>query len=260
MVRKNIAIAICTLLLVAGSARAAEENPYFETVLIPLSLTPAGLPGDFGSLWRSQILVYNSSTEMVPVTQTPATGPIIELPPQPAQPLTMTEISAGTGGQSVGAIVYVARPGNESVVFSSRIQDVSRQALTWGTEIPVVRESDLLSVPVDLLGVPTDSTFRNTLRIYNTDGQNSCGFSISISHGDGALLKTTTVTVPAAQSDPVYPIYAGYVQLGDFLPPEPGTDPLRVTITPLCSAPRYWTFVSVTNNETQHVTTITPGK
>lgn len=35
-------------------------------------------------------------------------------------------------------------------------------------------------------------------------------------------------------------------------------DTVRAEIEPLTEGLRYWAFVSVTNNETQHVTTITP--
>ncbi len=51
-----------------------------------------------------------------------------------------------------------------------RIADRSRQALTCGTEIPVVRRSEIAeSTPVYLLGVPTREPFRAALRVYDLE-------------------------------------------------------------------------------------------
>jgi hypothetical protein len=41
-------------------------------------------------------------------------------------------------------------------------------------------------------------------------------------------------------------------------PAERAAEKLRIEVTPLVAAAGAWAFVSVTNNETQHITTITP--
>ena len=54
--------------------------------------------------------------------------------------------------------------------------------------------------------------------------------------------------------------YPSYVAVNDFQKdPVLGAVPLlRIEVTPVTPGLRFWTFVSVTNNETQHVTLITP--
>jgi hypothetical protein len=52
--------------------------------------------------------------------------------------------------------------------------------------------------------------------------------------------------------------YASIGQFTDAFPQLNGLDKVRVEVTPLTEGLRFWTFVSITNNETQHVTTITP--
>jgi hypothetical protein len=56
------------------------------------------------------------------------------------------------------------------------------------------------------------------------------------------------------------PFKPGYAQI-DFstrFPTASQYSRLRIEIEPLAGTTRYWAFVSITNNETQHVTLVTP--
>ena len=53
--------------------------------------------------------------------------------------------------------------------------------------------------------------------------------------------------------------YPGYGEVNPAVIPGVSKDALlRVEIVPLTAGLRYWAFASVTNNATQHVTTVTP--
>ena len=106
--------------------------------------------------------------------------------------------------------------------------------------------------------------FRSMLRVYDVDARDNAIVEVRFyTLTTNELLATTRSSLvsrtPASQF-PV-PFYPGYAQLSAFetlLPKPVGTTALRIEIVPVTPGLRYWAFVSVTNNETQHFTTITP--
>jgi len=65
-------------------------------------------------------------------------------------------------------LLYVPKEHAENVTFNSRVLDVTRNARSQGTEIPVVRSAEIKHRRIVLLNVPVVSRFRNTLRIYSS--------------------------------------------------------------------------------------------
>jgi hypothetical protein len=130
---------------------------------------------------------------------------------------------------------------------------MSRQAEALGAEIPVVREKDFFGRPLELLNVPTDLRFRVALRVYDRGLPAAIGLTIYSFNTDESLV--STFLFPGRQNP-------AYVQISDLIATYPqlaGKGPLRITLTPpIQGNPSLWAFVSVTNNETQHVTTISP--
>ena len=151
-------------------------------------------------------------------------------------------------------LFYVPAGRADEITLNARVRDVSRADLSHGTEIPIVRLSDFSTDRVVLLNVPIDPRFRNTLRIY------------SLIEG------SVTVTVDSHEhevtlqrgKDEFEPPYAMFTDFPAIL--EPGRpDSVRVVVrpnTPITSPPSptppIWAFVSVTNNVTQEITTVTP--
>jgi hypothetical protein len=180
-----------------------------------------------------------------------------------------------SGSSSQGAIMLVERSYAPSIIFQLRVQDVSRQSQTWGTEIPVVRESKLLRSSFDLLDIPLTSEFRSTLRLYDVDAHSDAQALLRfyrvypttrIPFGDtgpaqaDTLLTERTIAL-SVEHRPMGPSYdLGYAEISnlDAIPELLGTDRLRIEVKPITPNLRLWAFVSVTNNVTQHVTTITP--
>jgi hypothetical protein len=79
--------------------------------------------------------------------------------------------------------------------------------------------------------------------------------------GNGTLLMTFVTRAVAAESGTfrVHPGYAEYTGLNDLLRLEIPLPPnVRIDVEPLTAGSRYWAFVSITNNDTQRVTTVTP--
>ena len=106
---------------------------------------------------------------------------------------------------------------------------------------------------------------RETLRIYDFDGPADRVVAVRFFKDDAseAAVETqvTLRTFPAAVIDPVYPEVPGYAQIGNFVRAFPelvGASRVRIEILPVTPGLRFWAFVSVTNNETQHVTAVLP--
>jgi hypothetical protein len=225
--------------------------------------------GAYGSVWNTVIAVHNDADEVVTISPIPGAlcidscGSIVGK--ATISPFLILSPDPGGGG-----FVYVGHPGaNGKVNFSLRIQDVSRQAQTWGTSIPVIHERDTFSGRVILLDVPTDPRFRSTLRIYDYDVPadrqirlRAFELSSKVPLVDIVLVLTPAHNTDGDPVDPnVYPPYPGHATVGDLVTAFPqlvAAKELRLELEPVTPGLRFWAFVSVTNNETQHVTTIVP--
>jgi len=242
-----------------------DEEGAFERVLLPIFLQPIfGAHGsefvtDFQAYNRSElpILMYGLQHECdaLPCYGPPDGGLYFA----PRWGLAGSDVQYGG---NPGAFVYVPRSQANDLAMQLRVYDVSREATNFGTEIPVVREDDLIFADITLLGVPTDARFRNTLRIYGTWGWNV----IVRIEGAGGYLAEHVVTLSESQTpyDPAYGVFTAF-------PNDIG--PVRVTIDieppdcciidplpPLPSPPAIWGFITVTNNDTQHITVISPQR
>ena len=99
-----------------------------------------------------------------------------------------------------------------------RVRDVTREGLNFGTEIPVVRAREFRSSRVTLIGVPADSRFRNTLRVYATG---LTDLIVTFSNGTLRVERYVTMQHSRDPFDPAYatigdfPVFAGQAEFGD---------------------------------------------
>jgi len=215
----------------------------FERVLLPILTPPT--PGQFGSSFETSLLLSNEAPfvrayiyGLVPpcrgisgcIVFDPHETPV-ELKPQGQSDFFETD---GTPGR----FIYVAKNAVPQLTGNLRVFDASRGANNFGTELPLVRQSEFRA-RVGLLGVPLDPRFRNTLRIY-------AGKPVAATVRFGG--ESHVVQLDAAENvfDPAY---------GAFSLFPAGTGTVDVVIE---AAEPVWAFVSVTNNDTQLITTITP--
>jgi hypothetical protein len=228
-----------------------------EPILVPVFTPP--VRGQFGSDFRTNVsvsheglgpraLLYGLDTSCFLIT--PVLGPENARLIEPNGPTVDLPADCASWPAK---FFYVPIDQAKNVTFNARVRDVSRADLSHGTEIPVVRLSEFYQEPFVLLNVPVDVRFRNTLRIYSPDA--------------------ATVQVTVDQREHTVPLQSGrdafepsYAMFTDFpLPDTNGPTRIRVKVTPLTPitsppspTPRIWAFISVTNNTTQEITTITP--
>jgi hypothetical protein len=246
------------LVISNGFRYEAPPDADMERILLPI-VGPLR-PGAYGSTWSVETTLYNASDEDLPATASNC-NPLLLIPCAnfhlpPHQTINPTLWSLPDFD---GAFLFVPRAHVRDVDISIRIQDTSRQAQTWGTTIPVVRATDFQR-SVRLNAVPTDSRFRVSLRAYGYDVSND-PLSIRIfDASDSKLLVDGRLDLRATATNTLFPSYLRIDALADAYPQIRGHDRVRVEVaSAVIPAKPIWSFVTVTNNDTQQVTTITPS-
>jgi len=148
-------------------------------------------------------------------------------------------------GSAAGVIHPVLRI--DTVNANSRIRDLSRGALNAGTEVPVVRENDFKD-RIRLLNIPTGKNYRTLLRVW-ASGEPVKMFLFDMDQV--ASLVSSPAPLKPAQGGLLY----GTADLTPFF--DGPYDHLDVTVH-AGAATRIWAMVSITNNDTQQVTVISP--
>jgi hypothetical protein len=258
---------------------ASAQTADFERILVPIAIK-GEINGALGSRWISRLAITNTAAARVAIfgyDPYPGGCVIALCPPVPTTPPGITffpSVSPGTVTQ--GAILKVERAFAPAVRFDLRVQDVSRQAQTWGTEIPVVREANLFAGPLQLLDVPLTPAFRSALRLYDVDARPGAQVRLRFYAVDPTVQSPVAIVGPPAQHDRLLgervvtfqteqrggdaAFDLGYAEFTNLaaLPELQGAELVRIEVTPITDSLRFWAFAGTTNNDTQHVTLITP--
>jgi hypothetical protein len=261
-----ILITLVLTVLLAPPAFAQFTGEGFEMVLLPLA-TKGETLGGYGSRWVTHLGLFNGTDREIswPNDIRDLGGCLFPPCPTvriPAKSYHDPVIYHTEPGKPPGALLYIRDEIAADVRLSVRIQDLSRQALTWGTEIPVVREVDLLRGTFYLWDIPLDSRFRQSLRVYDPLPHEGCRM-VRIRLLDqvaGAVLweEVASLRDSDCRSGPGsnFPAAMEWHDLSDRIGLTTGK--MVAEITPLEPDMAIWGFITVINNETQHVTTITP--
>lgn len=225
-----------------------------ERILLPLYVEPT--PGLNSSLWISELWVHNANDTHAPIFPVPIGG-YLGLPPRTS---IKPPVEAQPVGYQPGSFIYVRDTHSARLHFSLRIRDVSRQAENLGTEIPVVREAELRSGRLSLVNVPLGEGLRQMLRIYQARNRGDALGQVRIRFfrmreiptPDDAPFREEVVTLDGPSFHDL-----GYAQLSHFGAPF-GLSAVRIEIEPITPGLMYWALVTVINNETQLLTTVTP--
>jgi len=249
-----------TITLPGGFLYGEPDSTEYETLLLPVT---ESVRGANGSLWEATTTISNTSDSPVFVQMsncdrshdTAPCPPTLIGPHETIHPRIQEWFGLATG-------VLVPRGALDSIDVQLRIQDISRQSQTFGTSIPVVRRDQFRRV-VRLHDIPTDPQFRSTLRIYGCHPLGAIYVNIRLFDESSAKLIAST----RGQGGPLY------FGIGNpFSYPEVTITSLLNALPEIAAYPRIgievdsiyapqdplWAFVSVTNNETQHVTIIAP--
>lgn len=222
-----------------------DPQSVFDPILFPVFLPP--VRGAFGSRFETTARVSNrtfaqqSTFYGIDFTCYITTG---VYSPYDAVVISQSKELFPDCSRTTGRVFWVKRSGNP-LVASLRVRDTSRQASSAGVEVPVVRLSDFTNDRIVLMGVPADPRFRKTLRVYSLD---SGDVSATLAFNDQSvgqifLKPSTSIFEPA------------YAEFNDFPTNIPTGGTMEISLS---SSKRIWAFISVTNNDTQEITLISP--
>lgn len=251
-------LGIVALVALVALPIAAQE---FEKVMLPIA--PSTVYCAFHSRYDTRLVVFNELERMVPRLSTEYAGGLAAL--------TGTEISGPRVQVPLGAFLYVPREdaaGLRMALIAESI-DLTKPEEKFFTELPVVREGDWRSGKIQIIGVKVEPGFRQTLRIYGYDGLGVGQVAARFyAIGSNRLLKETTyelwpqqfLNADGMQAGPSFAMECDLSGLGQW---EGWGDELvgqhiRIELEPKTPGLRYWAFVSVANNATQHFFTILP--
>jgi hypothetical protein len=214
---------------------AAADPAVFEPILFPVSFQG---PGALGSQWLTENFIYAPGNPF----RDPLPCSVCDSNPQ----------QLINNSNPWGHVLYGFRGTADALSFASRIRDTSRQSQTAGTEVPVVREGDFRTV-LRFLNVPTDARYRVTLRFWSL--------------ADFPQFIAVVNSSPVIQQQPMTvskipgtSMWFGTTDVTPLLSTSNGS-PTMVTVlgaSGQLAPPPIWGMLSITNNDTQQVTIITP--
>ncbi|HEX6083618.1 MAG TPA: hypothetical protein VF266_03775 [Thermoanaerobaculia bacterium] len=231
---------------------AAPDFSVFERVLFPVLFASNGANG---SRWRSEAVIANPNPWAVQNRNSVENLVCITWP---CGELLEAKSRKGFEGDGYprGQALLVPRGEADDLAFSLRIRDLSRDAESFGSQVPVVREDDLFrNREIALLDVPRDPRFRTKLRIYAFPDPI---YDIDYAFAYVTVGNTATQTIRLAPSCTSQPCEAqpAYGELD--LPPGARGEMSDIHLT-IDEGALGWAFASVTNNTTQQVTIVAPA-
>lgn len=265
-IRSNAIFSFVTL-MVAPSV-LAQDVPPLQKMLLPVVATER--PGAHGSVWRHELSISNPTEDEIIVD---GIDPHCGIAPcaYPAVPpgSTIFPQLVGPFGSIPAVFLNVEESRIRDLAVQLRIRDLSRHTTTWGTEVPTILENDAFTSTFQLLDVPLGERFRVLLRVYDFAATGTADVRLRFfaidpeqrvprsATSDVLLHETLIRTTAIPTREKTAP---GYAQLLlDAVPELAGEHRLRISIEPVDPQRGFWAMASVTNNETQHVTLVTPG-
>lgn len=251
-----------TLSVLFAVPTAAEPPSHDDAILVLIPIVaPEEIAGDFDAIWRTELRVRNDSDQ--PVSLEALDCPIpCSIPANRERVLEETRFGEGI-------VLRVTPEQNEALHFSLRLIEGSDVQLNE-TELPVVRESELETGRLYLLGAPVRANQRVTLRHYLVDTDDPERFHtwlVAVNDSEtGAALGSVFIGSTLASGDAPIPaehpeLDAGVTTLTSLfdLARERGSERVTIRISPLIGAgARYWAFLTIVDNETNSVELVTP--
>jgi hypothetical protein len=246
-------IALASLLCAFALPIFAQE---MEQVL--LTVAPSLVMCAYNSRYDTHLVVYNQNARKVMAAC--AGDGCGEIGPTAGR-----EITGNASSVPLPTFLYMPKADADGVRMSLIVEsgDRDNQEDRSFAELPIVRASDFVDKKLTFVGVRMDPGFRQTLRIFGLDGT---------TFGKVQVRAYDLATEELVYDEPMWlwPLSDERNDQGQALRPSfnmecdlSGDIPanghqVRLEIEPLTEGLKFWAFVSVTNNRTQHFYTIVP--
>ncbi|HEX7420416.1 MAG TPA: IPT/TIG domain-containing protein, partial [Thermoanaerobaculia bacterium] len=235
----------------------------FETILLPIYSPP--VHGAFGSEFVTDFQAFNLSRDQAlfvyGLTSSLSCSPLLTVPPgldARAMPLVIAPRNnlrpCSDRSGNPGRLLWLPAGTADFFAANLRVADVSRSLKSAGVEIPIVRTRDFRTGTIALLGLPLSTVgtgFRQQLRIYSLEPE---PLTVNVTY----LLMTVPVQLSRGADvfDPAYASLSEFFSSPIIDPPPTKMDILIESTDP---ARHIWAFATVTNNETQEITIVSPN-
>lgn len=264
------------LLLFAAQALLAQDVPprsSFERVLLPVT-NVHDIPGAYGTDWRVELALRNASDEPIHTFRQYHLYFCIDwpimcerrpmLPPNSVADERWTGFAHGMlgSGRGQGAFIYIPKD-EEQIFMNLHLFEHTLGHQAEGVEVPVVRSDEMLLHPVELLNISTTPSARRLLRVYAAPPFDVYDIAMIARvyplRGD-ELLAEIPLTLARREPPETHPHYVQARIDHEQWPLLATAAEVRVRIEAV-SHPQvpYWAMVSITDNDTQHVTLATPN-
>lgn len=247
-------LAVALVALALTLPLAAEE---LEQLMLPIA--PSVVHCALESRYETRLIAYND--DAAAPARFCAEGRCSELTPQTGAELT----GDFAGGVPLPAFVYVPKEQAGKLRMSILVESSERSRIDERsyTEIPVVRTTEFTTGKMQFAGVRLDPEFRQTVRMYGLDGTQYSSVMMRVYplHSNELMHEcvhhispiTTDTTAEGLQLRPAFGMEC---DMSDHV--EARGQRVRIELEPLTPGLKYWAFISVTNNKTQHFYTVLP--
>lgn len=246
-------ITFAPLLLIVALPVAAQE---MEQLLLPVS--PSVVMCDKNSRYETRLITYNQSDRAVrPRCADDSCGVI---PPAEGR-----EIAGAAQAVPLPSFLFLPKDQADKLRMSlvAESGDRDHPEDRSFSELPIVRASEFRDTKVTFVGVRLDEGFRQTVRIFGLDGTRYDQVAVRVYDlatekllYDEPMLLFPLTDEQNASGQALRPSFSMECDLSSELPPTGGH--VRIEIEPLTEGLKFWAFVSVTNNKTQHFYTVVP--
>jgi hypothetical protein len=246
-------VALAALLCAVALPIFAQE---MEQILLPVA--PSLVMCAYNSRYETHLVVYNQNARTVK-TECAGDG--------------CGEVGAAAGREMAGnaasvplpTFLYMPKADADGLRMSLIVESGDRDKLEDRTfaELPIVRASQFVDKKISFVGVRMDPGFRQTIRIFGLDGTTYGTVQVR-------AYDLTTEQLVYDETMWLWPMSDERNEQGLALRPSFSMEcdlsadipanghHVRIEIEPLSEGLKFWAFVSVTNNKTQHFYTIVP--
>jgi hypothetical protein len=245
MKRMTVALAL------ALAATNLFANPFgFVTYLVPIN--PGVVAGADGTQWQTTLWFSNASDQEAQIVcDSPLTCPTLR--PHSTTSLTAPYANLQHQGFFVAYVQHlVAGLPPNSVFGTLRTNDSASSPHSAGTEIPLVRP-DAFHQAITLPHVPLNGHSRLRLRVYGYVDTRVTVRAIGLT--TNSEVWSTTLQAKGAGPALTIPSYAEIDVPSTFA----GDDAIRIELTAGVADQVIWAFVSITDDESQQFTLVTPA-
>jgi hypothetical protein len=251
---KALVLVLSLSALGAALPLAAQE---YEQLMLPVA--PSLVFCAYESRYETRLVAFNDHASMA--SRFCADDRCHELAPKTGSEITNVE----SGGTPLPVFLYVPKETAASMRMSLTVEASNKDHLEERgfTELPIVRASEFTEGKLQLVGLRMDPGFRQTVRMFGLDGAMS-GWVMMRAYklnSNEQLFEWPFYVGPisderTSDGKQLRPAFGMECDISAYL--HSYGQKVRIDLESMTPGLKYWAFISVTNNKTQHFYTVLP--